>query len=329
MSTAFQATADFQFPPAEVKTMYFVGVTTGKSSIMTVFPKWAEHLGLGEVRMQGIDCKWHDDPEVYHNVVEFIKEDELSLGALVTTHKIDLLTATREMFDYLDPYAELFGEVSSISKRGDRLHGHAKDPITSGLALEAFLPENHWEKTGGEAFVIGAGGSAIAITSYMMEDRHADNRPSKIVVCNRSEPRLEEMKKIHKKLDLPVPVEYHLTPEPEMADALMADLPPHSVVMNSTGLGKDGPGSPLTDAAIFPENGIAWDFNYRFSYPDVPHFLDQAKAQAEKQNLQVEDGWVYFIHGWTRVIAEVFDIKIPTSGPEFDVISKIAAEVRR
>ena len=33
---------------------------------------------------------------------------------------------------------------------------------------------------------------------------------------------------------------------------------------------------------------------------------------------KIEDGWLYFIHGWTRVMAEVFQVDIPTSGPIFD-----------
>jgi hypothetical protein len=44
--------------------------------------------------------------------------------------------------------------------------------------------------------------------------------------------------------------------------------------------------------------------------------------------LTIEDGWVYFIHGWTRVIAEVFHLDIPTSGPVFDELSQIAAKAR-
>jgi hypothetical protein len=43
----------------------------------------------------------------------------------------------------------------------------------------------------------------------------------------------------------------------------------------------------------------------------------------------VEDGWVYFLHGWTQVIAEVFGIEIPTSGPRFEALGAIAAGVRR
>jgi shikimate 5-dehydrogenase len=291
---------------------------------MKVFPRWAEFLGLGEVAIVGIDCKWHDDPSVYWRAVEFIKSDPLSRGALVTTHKIDLLKACRDLFEYLDPFAALCGEISCISKRDNQLRGHAKDPITSGLALEAFLPKDHWRTTGAEAFSMGAGGSSIAITSYLMDPKCGENRPTKIIVSNRSAPRLEEIKEIHRQLGSFVPVEYHHTPRPEDNDALMSRLKPHSLVMNATGLGKDAPGSPISDAARFPEGGFAWDFNYRGDLK----FLDQARVRAGQRNLSVVDGWVYFIHGWTRVIAEVFDVDIPVSGPKFDEISQIAKEAR-
>ncbi len=42
------------FEAATQRTMYFIGVTTGRSSIMKVFPAWSDHLGLGAV-MRGID----------------------------------------------------------------------------------------------------------------------------------------------------------------------------------------------------------------------------------------------------------------------------------
>ncbi|MBE3069568.1 MAG: shikimate dehydrogenase [Planctomycetes bacterium] len=312
------------YPPAEKPTMYFIGVTTARSSIMKVFPEWARHLGLGDCAIRGIDLAQHDAPERYRAVVRHIRDDALSLGALVTTHKIDLLKACRDQFDRLDEYAELMGEVSSLSKRGAELVGHAKDPITSGLALEAFLPARHWERTGAEAFILGAGGSAIAITWHLMKPEHGANRPSRIVVANRSTPRLEEMKRIHAHFGPGVPVEYHHTPQPEMSDRLVGGLRPGSLVVNATGLGKDGPGSPITDAAVFPPDGIVWEFNYRGDLV----FLDQARAQRGARHLQVEDGWLYFIHGWTRVIAEVFHVDIPVRGPVFDELCRIAARVR-
>ncbi len=324
MPEAIQATADTVYPPAAKPTLYFIGMTTGRSSIMKVFPRWAEYLCLGEVAIQGIDCRWHDEPAVYRRAVDFIRRDPLSKGALVTTHKIDLLKACRAQFDSLDPHATLMGEISCISKRGGLLRGHAKDPITSGLAVEAFLPAGHWQASGAEALVLGAGGSSIALTSYLMDPRHGSNRPSRILVSNRSAARLEEIQKIHRELGSPLPVEYHHTPRAEDNDALMGRLKPGSLVVNATGLGKDGPGSPLTNAGVFPEKGLAWDFNYRGELV----FLEQARAQAARRQLAVEDGWVYFIHGWTRVIAEVFDLEIPVSGPAFDEISRIAREAR-
>ena len=61
-------------------TMYFIGVTTGASSIMKVFPEWAEALGLKDTVMKGIDIAIHEKPEVYREVVSFIKNDPLSMG---------------------------------------------------------------------------------------------------------------------------------------------------------------------------------------------------------------------------------------------------------
>ena len=312
-----------QLVPATKPTFYFVGVTTTKSSIMTVFPAWAEHLGLGDCPIRGIDCKWHDAPEVYRDVVSFLKEDDLSLGALVTTHKIDLLEACRDLFDELGPYAQQLGEISCISKRDGKLRGHAKDPITAGLAYEAIVAKRS-DQTPAEVCLLGAGGSSLALTLYL-QGLPDGRRPARICVTNRSPKRIEEMRRIHSKMDCPIPVDYHVCPNPEENDRALTTLSPGTMVVNATGLGKDAPGSPLTDAAQFPVDGVAWEFNYRGNLV----FLDQAQAQQKARNLAIEDGWVYFIHGWTRVIAEVFDVDIPTSGPEFDALCDIAASERR
>ena len=309
--------------PATGPTFYFIGVTTTQSSIMTVFPRWARHLGISEC-IQGIDCKLHDAPEVYRKVVDVIKEDPFSLGALVTTHKLDLLEAARDRFDWLDPYATQLGEVSCISKRDGQLLGHAKDPITSGLAFEAVKPLEYWGDSGAEVCILGAGGSSLALTIHLQQ-QEAGCRPSRIHVTNRSQKRLEEMQSVHAKMECPIPIDYSLCPTPADNDAVVTRLKEGSMVINATGLGKDAPGSPLTDAAEFPSNGIVWEFNYRGDLV----FLDQARAQEESKDLQIEDGWVYFLHGWLSVMEEVFHIDIPSSGPEFDELSRIAAEVRK
>lgn len=260
LGEAIQARADTTFPSATQPTMYFVGVTTGRSSIMKVFPVWARRLGV-DARIVGIDCRVHDDPQVYRNVVRHVASNPRALGALVTTHKIDLLAAARDMFDRLDPYAELMGEVSCISKDDGLLVGHAKDPVTSGLGLQAILPDRYWADTGAEMFVIGAGGSSIALTSYVMETSPPDNRPSRIVVSNRSRPRLSAIEKIHARINTGIPVEYHHCPRTPDNDRIVERLEPASLVVNATGLGKDAPGSPLSGNARFPDRAIVWDFN--------------------------------------------------------------------
>ena len=313
------------YQPATQPTFYFIGVTTAKSSIMRVFPAWARYLGLKDAVIKGMDFPLHADPQAYREAVSFIKEDPLSLGALVTTHKLDLFKAARDLFDEIDPHARAMNETSCLSKRDGRLVCHAKDPISSGLAIDNFLPGDHFERTGAELMSMGAGGSTIAITWHLMRPERGSDRPSRVVVTNRSQPRLDEIRHFHESLNFGVPVDYVLADRPELNDEAMAKLKPGSLVINATGLGKDAPGSPLTDAGVFPELGIAWDLNYRGDLV----FLDQANRQKAARHLQVEDGWTYFIHGWTQVIAEVFHIDIPTSGPAFDEISRIAIEAAK
>jgi len=313
------------YAPATRPTFYFIGVTTTKSSIMRVFPAWARHLGLKDAVIKGIDFPLHADPQAYRDVVAFIKSDPLSLGALVTTHKIDLFNAACDLFDVIDPHARLMHETSCLSKRGGRLVCHAKDPISSGLAIDGFVAPGHFADTGAEVLSMGAGGSTIALTWHLMQAKRGTDVPSRIIVTNRSQPRLDEIRRVHGDMNARVAVDYILADRPEINDATMAGLKPGSLVINATGLGKDAPGSPITDAGIFPERAIAWDLNYRGDLV----FLDQARRQQAARGLQVEDGWTYFLHGWTQVIAEVFNVEIPTSGPRFDEISRIAIEAAR
>lgn len=302
-------------------TFYFIGVSTGQSSIMRLFPLWAEALQLGDVQIKGMDLPIHAAPEAYRDAVSFIKQDPMSLGALVTTHKIDLYLAAKDLFDELDDYANMFNELSSISKRGGKLVGCAKDPISSGLSMEAFIPEGYWSGSG-EAFIMGAGGSALAISSYLTRADHGTDIPSKIIISNRSRPRLESAERLLSSIDTATRFEYRLCPEPVDNDRILHELPEQSLIINATGLGKDRPGSPLTDNARFPLGSLVWELNYRGDLK----FMHQAYAQKERSGLHVEDGWVYFLHGWTQVIQEVFDIRI--SGDQFDRLARIASSLR-
>ncbi len=313
---------DYPINTRTIPTFYFVGVTTSKSSIMNVFPRWMDALGRSEVVMEGIDHQIYDDPEAYRRTVAQIKYDPLSLGALVTTHKIDLLDAARDMFDELHSSARLTGEVSSISKRDGKLWGHAKDPLTSGLSLDAITGEGYFGRTGGYVLCFGAGGSGKAMSLHLINKKNPADRPKRMIITNRSSGRLNNLRAMVESLETDIEFEYIQNADPARNDEIMESLPEGSIVINATGMGKDTPGSPVTDAGLFPRNGIAWEINYRGELD----FWHQAMAQSESRQLNVEDGWLYFLHGWTQVVAEVLHIDLDKQ--TFNQLADLAAELR-
>jgi shikimate 5-dehydrogenase len=227
----------------------------------------------------------------------------------------------------VDRYAHLCNEVSCIARRtGEagtrRLLGWAKDPISAGRSLDRILGDAYFGRTGGEVLCLGAGGSGVAITLHLLTRPDPRDRPRRIVVTNRSAGRLETLRRLHEQLDAGVPVEYVHNADPRMNDALVARLPPASMVINATGMGKDTPGSPLTDQVVFPEQAIAWELNYRGALD----FLHQAHAQRETRGLRVEDGWDYFIFGWTAAIEEVF--QRPIGPDDLEALKREAAPAR-
>jgi shikimate 5-dehydrogenase len=316
------AMPDYKIVKKEVPTFYFIGVTTTKSSIMKVFPLWMKELGRPEVVIEGIDHKIHDTSEAYRASVAQIKYDPLSLGALVTTHKMDLYAAAQDMFEYFDSYAQVTHEISSISKLDGRLEGHAKDPITVGLSLDAIVTKDYFGRTRGQVLLFGAGGSSVALLLHLMNKKDKEDRPERVIVVNRSQPRLDHLRHMVETQEIDIEVEYILNGDPQRNDAFMESLPESSIVINATGMGKDTPGSPITDAGLFPKNGIAWEFNYRGELD----FMHQARRQVKSRRLHVEDGWVYFLHGWTQVVAQV--LHRPIEGELFQRLARVAEVVR-
>lgn len=289
---------------------------------MKVFPLWMKILGHEEVVMEGVDCKIHDDPEVYRQAVAQIKYDPLSLGSLVTTHKIDLLNAARDMFDYLDPYALITGEVSSISKLDGRLEGHAKDPITSGSSLDAIIEPGYFAQTHGEVLCFGAGGSGVATLLHLINKKDKSDRPRRFTFVNRSQGRLDHAREMVGGLKTDIEIEYICNSDPAINDKIMEKFPPHSIIINATGMGKDTPGSPITWQAKFPLNSISWEFNYRGELD----FMHQSLAQMENRHIKVEDGWLYFVHGWTQVVAQVLHFDLTPA--LFEQLNQAASSVR-
>lgn len=304
-------------------TMYFIGVTTGQSSIMRIFPSWARILGLEPAQLVGIDLPLHASPERYRQAVAQIQQDPLSLGGLITTHKIDLFQATSDMFDVLDEYAQRCQEMSCIVKRDGRLFGYAKDPINSGLALRHILADGYWGQSGGHVLCLGAGGSGTALAINLLAQPDAGNRPQRLILVSRNQPALDKVRAVTRQFPATIEIDYVLNEDPRKNDQLMAGLPPGSLVVNATGMGKDRPGSPVSDTGLFPMHGIAWELNYRGELG----FLHQAFAQQERFNLTVRDGWHYFIISWVDHIADVFQIQVTPE--QFEQLAEEAEVIRR
>ena len=308
--------------PQDLPTMYFIGVTTGQSTMTRLFPFWAAILGLDDARLIGVDLPLQASVEQYREAVAQIKYDPLSLGALVTTHKVNLFNAAKDLFDAYDPYAQLCQEVDCISKRDGQLVAYSKDPLGSRQALQAILGPHYWGSSEGHVLCLGAGGAGTAITVNLLTQTHPEDRPRRLLVVNDQQYGLDRLRSIVEQIESTVEVEYVLNTDPRRNDALLAALPEGSVVINATGMGKDRPGSPITNEGRFPLHSIAWDLNYRGALD----FLHQARAQAQQRYVQVHDGWDYFVASWADHIAEIFHLTITPQ--QFAQLAAKAEEVR-
>lgn len=305
---------------AKARVMHFFGVQTGGSSALALFPRWAEALGLEDATLVGVDLPLEAPQAMYREAVRQVKDDPNVAGALVTSHKLNVVQAARDLFDGLTDEAECCGEVSALYKRDGQLWGHACDPTNSGLAMNHFLGPAYWQRYPEAAMVLlGAGGAAVAQVVHVLTQ--APFRPSTILLIDRNADRLAHLRTIIDRFpDSGVRFDLVHNAEALVNDRLVAGLPPHSLVINATGMGKDLPGSPLTDAARFPRDGAAWELNYR----GERLFLQQARRQAAERNLIVEDGWRYFLLGWSSVIGYVFDVVItPARFERFAAVSEM------
>jgi len=284
----------------------FIGVSTAQSSSVHSFPLWMDVLGRPDVEMEGVDFDLNDKPERYRATLQRIREKPEVLGALVTSHKISIVEAGRDLFDELTPFAEILGEASCIYKRDGKMIGEAMDAFAGGAALDDEIGEDYFAISSGHLLILGAGGAATGLLLHLLSKENTSARPRNIALVDRSPERLSRLEAILDKIDHTASIDFLLHDTSEQNDAVMRRLPTGSVVINATGMGKDTPGSPVTDAVRFPEEGRIWELNYR----GERQFLKQAQTQSEERRLVVFDGWGYFVHGWSSIIGRILDVEI-------------------
>jgi shikimate dehydrogenase len=262
--------------------MYFIGVTTGASSIHNFFGRWAALAGVDDAVLTGIDIPLGASPDLYRDAVRAILDDPDACGALVTTHKTAVYEHTRDLFFAFDSDADALREVSCITRHESGLAGAAIDPLACSLALRAVFGDEPFR---GDALILGAGGAAVALATALFRE----HRPAAVTLTEISHTRRDAVRAL-------TPADCLLVMSPEDHDRLIARLPAGALVVNATGMGKDRPGVPITSGARFPAHSIAWDLNYRGDL----HFLKYAKGA------QTADGWELFLHGWSQIMSRVF-----------------------
>src|SRR5579872_267414 len=286
-----------------MRRMYFVGVTTARSSMQRIFPRWTRLAGLDDATLAGIDLPIGASPDQYRAAVETIRTDSACWGALVTSHKIGIYDHARDLLAGFDADAEKLGEVSCMVRRGGKLMGRALDPPTAATALRAIVVAPFR----GSVLILGAGGAALALATVLARE----HLPREVILTDISADRLQWAKRLS-------PARCELTSMVEESDRLLATMPPGSLIVNATGMGKDRPGSPVSAGAVFPKHAIAWDLNYRGNLL----FLEYARAQG----IRAVDGWEYFLQGWSQSLSNVFSFDLT---PPLFAAMREAAEAGR
>ena len=72
-----------------------------------------------------------------------------------------------------------------ISKLDGRLEGHARDPISAGLSMDALSWPQLLQPDRRAGIVPGAGGSAAAALLHLLNKPEPADRPEKVILRNR------------------------------------------------------------------------------------------------------------------------------------------------
>jgi shikimate dehydrogenase len=309
---------------------YFIGVTTKQSAMVQILPLWSQALNI-KLDLIGIDLSLDASPSQYREAVARIKNDPDAIGSVVTTHKTKLFEHAFSLFDKFDTLAEVTKEVCSITRRAGVLEGLAgTDCLSTTHGLNDILGSDYWKSYASDVVCFGAGGVARSIALSLLCDFQTLSPfsnprkylPKRLVFVDINPSQIQSIKDLLAPFSERMQIEFLHQNEVAANDRLVASSSEHSLIINATGMGKDRPGSPLSNAVIFPEQSIAWDLNYR----GERLFLQQAQVQKESRRLTIHDGWLCFMHGWTQSLQA--SLQHNFSKEQFDHLVDVAKTFR-
>ncbi len=255
----------------------FIGIDTGGSIAHTVFDAWAAALDQPWT-LRGVDLPADTAPQTYRHLLAAMRNNPQVRGAVITAHKLRLHRGCAAELTSSDRLVDLTREINTLVVDGRRVAGYANDARSLTAILDPYA--------GQRIVCLGAGGAATALLLALhldIETGAPRHDPPSLVFADIDVAALTDLLAVADRIGAR-PTMVHLTGP---ADEIVAGA---SLVVNATGLGKDRPGSPLTDHAPLDPGVVAWDLNYRGDLT----FLRQAAARGAS----TMDGWDYFVAGW-------------------------------
>ena len=286
----------------------FVGTSTGGSLAHTVFDGWAAALGRPWT-LRGVDLPPDTPPETYRRLLTAMRGNPRVRGAVITAHKLRLYRACATELTTRDRLVDLTREINTLVT-GDTTPGSAAGYANDARSLTAILGSY----AGQRIVCLGAGGAGTALLLALHLDVETGTPrpdPPRMVFADIDASALAGLRAVADRIGAR-PDLVHLSGP---ADDLVAGA---ALVVNATGLGKDRPGSPVTDRAPFGPGAVAWDLNYRGDLT----FLRQAAARG----VSTMDGWEYFVAGWAGALTAIAGVPF---GPHVPAALTTAAAPHR
>jgi len=277
-------------------SMFFIGVTTHNSFINKVFEHWLAILNKN-IELIGVNLELNCDPKEYQLVLDRIERNPFVLGALVTTHKVRIFNHCKEYFNNLPKTCHDFKEIGCIYKEGPNLQGEVTDLYSVKDALKALL-ENKVNDFKSDIYLLGCGGAGLALAYVILSNEIPNYK--RLIISETDPNRCLEIEAILEKYNQSKKLQI-INTHKQSSESIVSGLEEGSLIVNATGLGKDKKGSPIQENTKYPSSSILWDFNYRGEL----EFLTNNLKLKDKYNLQIEDGWIYFINGWSQVLKRV------------------------